>query len=91
MTSLPEVSTDVNDGQDSDHGTSSGFIEHLPIGIGSIGIVGNTLVLWVIFSFTSMRRKLTNMFIINQSLVDLVVSLILTATFASHLITPRTT
>ena len=88
MTSLPEVSTDVNDGQDNDQGTSSGFIEYLPIGylsIGSIGIVGNTLVLWVIFSFTSMRRRLTNMFIINQTIVDLVVCLILTATSASHL------
>ena len=83
MTSLFEVSTNVNDGQGSDHRTSNGFISYL--GIGSIGIIGNTLVLWVIFSFTSMRRKLTNMFIINQSLVDLVVCLILTATYASHL------
>ena len=88
MTSLPEVSTDVNGGQDSNHGTSSGYIEYLPIGylcIGSIGVFGNTMVLWVIFSFTSMRRRMTNMFIINQTLVDLVVSLILTAAYASKL------
>ncbi len=49
--------------------------------IGCIGVVGNFLVAFVLFSVPSLRKKLTNVFIINQSVIDLLVSIFLIATY----------
>ena len=38
--------------------------------IGSLSLVGNLLVVVVIFQYTKMRRNLTNVYVINQSLID---------------------
>ncbi len=43
---------------------------------GVFGMLGNALVLFVLFRYTNMRTKVTNLFIINQSILDF-----LTATF----------
>ena len=45
--------------------------------IGSLGLAGNLLVVVVVVSWANMRRKVTNIFIINQSCIDLVVSVVL--------------
>ena len=45
--------------------------------IGIIGIVGNAFVAVVLLRFTDMRRKLTNIYIINQTLVDCATSVFL--------------
>ena len=46
--------------------------------IGSLGVVGNLLVIVVMMSaFSRLRHSLTNIYIINQSVLDLVVSVIL--------------
>ena len=45
--------------------------------VGGIGLLGNTFVVVVIFSLTSMRKEVTNMFIINQSLIDWLTALLL--------------
>ena len=47
--------------------------------IGTIGILSNTFTIVVILSYPSMRKKLCNMLIINQSLVDFGGSLFLLA------------
>ena len=50
--------------------------------IGGLGLVGNIFVVIVILSTSSMRKQFTNAYIINQSLVDGVVSLFLVLTTA---------
>ena len=47
------------------------------IAIGVVGIVGNGMVIFVMCYSKSLRSKLTNMFIINQSILDLVGSMFL--------------
>ena len=47
--------------------------------IGTTGVLGNGLVVFVIFRFTGMRKKVTNLFIINQSAVDFAASVLLIA------------
>ena len=42
--------------------------------IGSVGLLDNLLVILVIFNYTTMRKKMTNIFIINQSIIDAVAS-----------------
>ena len=50
--------------------------------IGIIGLLGNLIVIVVIFRFTNLAKKVTSIYIINQSLIDLVVAvLILLAAF----------
>ena len=44
------------------------------IAIGILGMSGNLFVLVVFFSVPAMRKKLTNIYIINQSCIDFVVS-----------------
>jgi hypothetical protein len=48
--------------------------------IGLLGIVGNAIVALVLLRFTDMRRRLTNIYVINQSLVDCMVALCLFVT-----------
>ena len=48
--------------------------------IGTLGILGNLLVLVVLLHYEMLRRKITNMLIINQSLIDLTASVFLIAT-----------
>ncbi|KAK2138693.1 hypothetical protein LSH36_2587g00000 [Paralvinella palmiformis] len=54
--------------------------------IGGVGLVGNIFVVIVILSGTKMRKQLTNTYIINQSIMDTLVSLflILTTVFEDH-------
>ena len=54
--------------------------------IGGVGLVGNIFVVIVILSGTKMRKQLTNTYIINQSVMDTLVSLflILTTVFEDH-------
>ena len=42
--------------------------------VGAIGIIGNTFVIIVIFYTKQMRKALTNIFILNQSYIDVLVS-----------------
>ncbi|KAI0212914.1 hypothetical protein LSAT2_002115 [Lamellibrachia satsuma] len=50
--------------------------------IGIIGVLGNLIVIVVIFRFTNLAKKVTSMYIINQSLIDLVAAvLVLLAAF----------
>ena len=51
--------------------------------VGSLGIVGNGLVVVVIASGRKMRKRTPNVFILNQSCIDLVVSVVLVASVAS--------
>lgn len=48
--------------------------------IGTLGILGNLLVIVVLLHYKLLRRKITNMLIINQSLIDLTASFFLIAT-----------
>ena len=50
--------------------------------IGSLGLIGNTFVVFVILADGSMRKQLTNAYITNQSLLDATVSLLLIFTTA---------
>lgn len=47
--------------------------------IGAFGIAGNALVALVLLRFTNMRRRLTNIYIINQSVIDCAASTFLLA------------
>ena len=47
------------------------------ITIGCIGLAGNAFVILVIFTHTAMRKQMTNLLIINQSLIDAVASVAL--------------
>ena len=44
---------------------------------GCIGLIGNAFVFLVIFTHTAMKKQLTNLLIINQSLIDLISSVVL--------------
>ena len=48
--------------------------------IGFVGMVGNILVILVMLSSRSMRSKLTNVFLVNQSFIDLSTAVFLIAT-----------
>ena len=54
-------------------------LQIVSIAAGVIGLTGNTFVIVVIVGFTSMHKQLTNMFVVNQSIIDAVSSLIMTA------------
>ena len=67
-----------------------GVVKYMYLISGSLGIVGNALVIVVIFNFTTLRKKLTNIFIIHQSFVDFCASLVLlvlTLTQKQHYVT----
>ena len=53
------------------------------ITIGCIGLIGNTFVVVVIVGFTSMYKQIANFFVINQSIIDAVSSLLAIAQLAS--------
>ena len=48
--------------------------------VSSLGLVGNALVVAVLLSFKNLREKLTNMFIIHQSILDFLTALFLLLT-----------
>nr|AKQ63061.1 orphan G-protein coupled receptor 56 [Platynereis dumerilii] len=79
---LPTQSLNVNQSaEEVDASASINTDYHLIIiyyVIGACGIFGNILVCIVMFSSATLRRKITNWFIINQSLVDFAVSFFLT-------------
>ncbi len=47
--------------------------------LGATGIVGNTLSITVLATFQHMRKKLANVFLIHQSIIDLLTSIVLIA------------
>ncbi len=47
--------------------------------LGATGIVGNTLSITVLATFQHMRKKLANVFLIHQSIIDLLTSVVLIA------------
>lgn len=47
--------------------------------IGSLGILGNSAVIYVFLSSKRLRRKLVNIYLINQSAIDLTGSTLLVA------------
>ena len=49
----------------------------LYLAIGCVGLVGNAFVILVIFTHTAMKKQMTNLLIINQSLIDAVTSVVL--------------
>ena len=60
--------------------TSAVVVNSVYLTIGAVGLFGNLFVVIVILSLTNMRRKVTNIFIINQSLIDLATSVVLIVT-----------
>lgn len=50
--------------------------------VGCVGIVGNLFVFIVIVKYTQMRKRITTVFILNQTATDLASSLFMTATYA---------
>ncbi|KAK2186314.1 hypothetical protein NP493_206g03005 [Ridgeia piscesae] len=46
------------------------YMKMLYLTVGIIGMIGNLLVIVTIFSFRELRRRLPNMFILNQSMLD---------------------
>ena len=46
-------------------------------GVGTVGIIGNLMVIAVFLSSTEIRRKITNMLIIHQSVLDMSASIFL--------------
>ena len=70
--------SDVEVNTDGAFGSSS-IIEKLYISIGIIGMTGNLFVIIVILNIKSMRKKLTNIYIVNQSVLDFSVSLFMVA------------
>ena len=59
------------------------IVQILCISVGFLGVIGNGFVVIVIVNFTQMRRKMTNYFIINQSMVDLACGVFTIATYAT--------
>ena len=47
------------------------------LSIGALGITGNLLVVLVLLNHPTSRKKLANLFIINQSIIDLTASIVL--------------
>ena len=59
-------------------------LQVLNIFIGILGLLGNTFVIIVIVGFTKMHKQLTNMYVVNQCIIDAVSSLFLIAQISSQ-------
>ena len=57
------------------HIDSSSIAAYVAIGI--FGVVGNSFAIFILYGSSSMRKKLVNVFLINQSAIDLTASLLL--------------
>lgn len=71
--------TPVTEEHLSSSSSSEEVITYIYMAIGSLGMLDNLFVLVVILNVASMRTKLTNIFIINQSFIDFGVSFFLVA------------
>ena len=60
--------------------SKSNLLTVINIFIGSVGLVGNTFVIIIIACFTSMHKHLANLFVINQSFIDAISSLLVMIT-----------
>ncbi len=60
-------------------GLSNEVILHITIGV--FGVIGNGFVLVVLLNSREMRKNITNIFIFNQSVIDLITSLFLIVNF----------
>ena len=69
-----------NDGAD----VLSLVLQVVHISFGVLGLLGNLFVVIVIVGFTKMHKKFTNMYVVNQSIIDGISSLILIAQMLSH-------
>ncbi|ELT88448.1 hypothetical protein CAPTEDRAFT_188610 [Capitella teleta] len=58
--------------------------------LGVVGMVGNSIVLWLLTSSKELRKRLTTTLLINQSAIDLVSSVALSATYVYAMYPPAT-
>ena len=47
------------------------------IALGTFGVTGTTFVAMVMFNFPELRKKITNMLIVNQSFIDFIESVLI--------------
>lgn len=78
-TSAPPASNVINGGMSS----SEIVMITVQSVIGLVGVIGNGFVIVVIAFYTTMHRQLANVFVVNQSAIDGLSSLIMIATLAS--------
>lgn len=71
----PEVTP--HDTTADDSGSNQIDMRAVMMVIGTVGLLGNGFVIYVIFSFKGLRKKTDNLFIINQSALDLMVAVLL--------------
>ena len=69
----------ADDHKDASLISSSRLIETMYLLIGSVGLIDNTIVVFVFMSAPALRKKITNMYIINQSCIDSMVAVCLLA------------
>ena len=72
-----QPNTDLTDtGGEPQSWTPDDIMTGIYLVLGSVGLLGNTFVIVVIFTHTAMKKQLTNLLIINQSLIDATSSLV---------------
>ena len=74
-----EVSTTSSDKRGENVKESEGIVNIAYYVIGSIGILGNLLVIVVILNFRAMRSKNVNVLVLNQSIIDMFASVLIIA------------
>lgn len=84
-TTFTDVTSLPGDDDDDDSPGYYVYIFCVNIIIGTIGVLGNSLVVVVVLRSRRLRKRLTNLFIVNQSAVDAVSSALLIATYATDL------
>lgn len=73
--------TDAFESQSETLLPSDAILKVIYIVIGTIGLLGNAFVVIVICNFRAMLKRVPNLFIVNQSLIDGTASLILLLSF----------
>lgn len=79
LISGPRNASDDVDTEHSEEHFSADVMFVVQIVMASMGIVGNTFVVFVIVRMTSLYKQLTNVFVINQSVIDATSSLVMLA------------
>ena len=77
------ISVGSNDTSGTNIRRSDGIISIAYYIIGSVGILGNLLVIVVVINFRAMRSKTINILAINQSIVDMIASVFIAASTRS--------
>ena len=76
VSSIQNVSETTTD----DSSLTSYVTQYIKLAIGGVGLIGNVFVVVVILSASTMRKQLTNAYIINQSVIDSLIALFLILT-----------